>query len=96
MANGVINSKDLKYYINEFPKEFINNNYKEKYSDNLLIQAIKYDINDSSNNVILTVNTTGMDITQKENLSNAWIDLHKKDPELSLKLFKYNFFRGGI
>ena len=96
MANGVINSKDLKYYINEFPKEFINNNYKEKYSDNLLIQAIKYDINNSSNNVILTVNTTGMDITQKENLSNAWIDLHKKDPELSLKLFKYNFFRGGI
>lgn len=96
MANGVINSKDLKYYINEFPKEFISNNYKEKYSDNLLIQAIKYDINNSSNNVILTVNTTGMDITQKENLSNAWIDLHKKDPELSLKLFKYNFFRGGI
>jgi len=26
----------------------------------------------------------------------AWIDLHKKDPELSTKLFIYNLFRGGV
>lgn len=95
MEGGVVTSKELNSIITDFPKEFIEKKYKEKYADNILIQSIKYDTNESGR-VTLQVNTTGLDTTQKERLSNAWIDLHKVDPELSIKLFKYNFFKGGI
>ena len=95
MQSGVIDENDLNYYISEFPREFKNSNIKEKYKDNLLIQAIKYTV-DKNDRLVLSVDTTGLDTQAKEKLSAAWIDLHKKDPELSIKLFKYNFFKGGI
>lgn len=95
MKNGVVNSKELGSTITEFPKEFMEKEYKKKYTDNALIQAIKYGT-DKSGRATLQVNITGLDTQQKEKLSSAWIDLHKVDPELSIKLFKYNFFRGGI
>jgi hypothetical protein len=44
----------------------------------------------------LTINTTGMQETQKEALRMAWTDLHKENPKLSTQLFYYAFFRGGI
>ena len=37
-----------------------------------------------------------MKVQEKEMLSAAWVDLHKKNPKLSEQLFLYNFFRGGI
>ena len=37
-----------------------------------------------------------MDTQQKEELGNAWIDLHKTNPDLSQKLFAYSFFRAGV
>ena len=95
MRGGVINSKDLSYFITEFPKEFIKKEYKEKYSDNALIQAIKYSTS-KSGRVTLKVDTTGLDAQQKEKYSSAWTDLYKVDPDLAIKLFKYNFFKGGI
>lgn len=95
MQNGVIDEKDLNYYISDFPKEFKNENIKEKYKDNLLIQAIRFTI-DKNNRLVLSIDTTGLDTQAKEKLSAAWTDLHKVDPELSIKLFKYNFFKGGI
>lgn len=95
MKNGVVNFNDLSRTISEFPKEFMEKEYKKKYPNNALIQAIKYST-DKSGRATLQVNITGLDTQQKERLSSAWIDLHKADPELSTMLFKYNFFRGGI
>lgn len=95
MKNGVVNPQELGSTITEFPKEFMEKEYKKKYADNALIQAIKYGT-DKSGRATLQVDITGFDTQQKEKLSSAWIDLHKVDPELSTKLFNYNFFRGGI
>lgn len=95
MKNGVVNPQELGSTITEFPKEFREKEYKKKYADNALIQAIKYGT-DKSGRATLQVDITGLDTQQKEKLSSAWIDLHKVNPELSTKLFNYNFFRGGI
>lgn len=95
MKNGVVNPQELGSTITEFPKEFMEKEYKKKYADNALIQAIKYGT-DKSGRATLQVNITGLDTQQKEKLSSAWIDLHKVNPELSTKLFNYNFFREGI
>ena len=95
MKNGVVNPNELGYFITEFPKEFMEKEYKKKYADNALIQAIKYGT-DKSGRATLQVDITGLDTQQKEKYSSAWIDLHKVNPDLSIKLFNYNFFRGGI
>lgn len=95
MRSGVVDMSRLGDVITNFPVEFMKNEYKKKYPDNLLIQAIRYDTT-KNGRLILKVDTTGLDAQQKEKLSNAWIDLHKTDAELSKKLFEYNFFRGGI
>lgn len=95
VKNKVIDPSELKTYIEDFPREFMNANYKEKYADNALIKAIRY-VMEKSGRVSLIVDTTGLDTKQREKLSNAWIDLHKVNPELSMQLFRYNFFKGGI
>lgn len=95
VAGGVVDASRLESVIGEFPKNFIKEQYKQKYADNLLIQSIKYGT-DKGGRATLQVDITGLDTDQKERLGNAWTDLHKADPELSLKLFEYCFFRGGI
>lgn len=95
VAGNVVDSSRLEEVINNFPKEFIDGNYKERYRDNEFIQAIRFDT-DKSGRPTLKVDTTGLDTGQKERLSSGWIDLHRVNPELSLKLFEYCFFRGGI
>lgn len=95
VAGGVVDASRLESVIGEFPKNFIKEQYKQKYADNLLIQSIKYGT-DKGGRATLQVDITGLDTDQKERLGNAWTDLHKVDPELSLKLFEYCFFRGGI
>nr|DAP62187.1 MAG TPA: PolyVal ADP-Ribosyltransferase [Crassvirales sp.] len=95
VAGNVVKSNDLGKTISEFPKEFMEKNYKEQYKNNLLIQSIKYGT-DKGGRATLQVDITGLDILQKERLSSAWIDLHRVNPELSEKLFKYCFFRAGI
>lgn len=95
VAGNVVDSSRLEEVINNFPKEFIDGNYKERYRDNKFIQAIRFDT-DKSGRPTLKVDTTGLDTGQKERLSCGWIDLHRVNPELSLKLFEYCFFRGGI
>lgn len=96
VANGTIDTGKLKEYITQFPAEYLSQNYKEKYPDNALIQAIKPDYEKKSGRAILKVETTGLDTKQKEELSIAWVDLHNQNPELSEKLFIYNFFKGGV
>ena len=95
VAGNVVNSSDLGKVISEFPKEFMEKNYKKQYNDNLLIQSIKYGT-DKGGKATLQIDITGLDTQQKERLSSAWIDLHKVNPELSEQLFKYCFFRAGI
>lgn len=95
IVGNVVNSSDLGKVISEFPKEFMEKNYKKQYDDNLLIQSIKYGT-DKGGRATLQIDITGLDTQQKERLSSAWIDLHKINPELSEQLFKYCFFRAGI
>ena len=87
--------EQLKYMIEEFPKEFIRENYKEKYPNNLLIQSILYSINEEGR-ATLQVNTTGLDTIQKSKYADAWTELHKINPKLSTQLYMYNLYKGGI
>ena len=94
IQSGLIDSRELKDYINEFPK--VLDKVKDNYSDNALIQAIRMNVSKKTGRPYLMINITGMDEQRKEELRSAWIDLHKEDPELSQMLFNYSFFRAGI
>lgn len=96
VQSGLINPKHLKNYATQFPKWFMEQKFKEKYSDNALIQAIRMNVSKKTGRPYLMINITGMDEQRKEELRSAWIDLHKEDPELSQMLFNYSFFRAGI
>ena len=96
IQSGMIKPKQLKNYVDEFPKWFSEQNFKEKYEDNALIQAIRLNVSKKTGRPFLQINITGMDEQAKEELRNAWIDLHKADPKLSQMLFNYSFFRAGI
>lgn len=96
VQSGLINPKHLKSYATQFPKWFMEQKFKEKYSDNALIQAIRINVSKKTGRPYLMINITGMDEQRKEELRSAWIDLHKEDPELSQMLFNYSFFRAGI
>jgi hypothetical protein len=58
--SDVFNSEDLKYYIHDFPKDFISKNYKEKFANNRFIQLLKYNI-EKSERLSLGLELTGMD-----------------------------------
>lgn len=96
IQSGLVNPKHLKSYATQFPKWFMEQKFKEKYSDNALIQAIRMNVSKKTGRPYLMINITGMDEQRKEELRSAWIDLHKEDPELSQMLFNYSFFRAGI
>lgn len=96
IQSGLINPKHLKSYATQFPKWFMEQKFKEKYSGNALIQAIRMNVSKKTGRPYLMINITGMDEQRKEELRSAWIDLHKEDPELSQMLFNYSFFRAGI
>lgn len=96
VQSGLINPKHLESYATKFPKWFMEQKFKEKYSDNTLIQAIRMNVSKKTRRPYLMINITGMDEQRKEELRSAWIDLHKEDPELSQMLFNYSFFRAGI
>ncbi|MBQ9391932.1 MAG: hypothetical protein IJU02_07055 [Lachnospiraceae bacterium] len=95
VKNGVIDENRLETVINNFPRELIKQNIKEKYRDNYLIQSIKYDT-DKAGRPTINVDITGVDTTVRQKLESAWLDLHNVDPKLSYKLFEYCFFRAGI
>ena len=96
VQSGVVNPKHLKDYATRFPEWFIKQNFKEKYADNPLIQAIRMNVSKKTGRPYLIVNITGIDEQKKEIYRSAWTDLHKEDPELSQMLFNYSFFRAGI
>lgn len=96
VQSGVINPKNLKDYATAFPKWFIEQNFKDEFPNNELIQAIRMNVSKKTGHPYLTINITGMDEQRKEELRSAWIDLHKADPKLSKMLFDYSFFRAGI
>lgn len=96
VQSGVIDSKNLKDYATAFPKWFMEQNFKDEFPNNELIQAIRMNVSKKTGHSYLTINITGMDEQRKEELRSAWIDLHKADPKLSKMLFDYSFFRAGI
>jgi exodeoxyribonuclease-5 len=96
MASELIDSENLSYYINEFPKKFLKYQQDPKYKDNALIQAIKLNFSRKTKKPFLQIKITGMDAKQKEELSSAWVDLYKENQNLSNALFQYSFFRAGI
>lgn len=96
MASGLIDSKNLSYYINDFPKKFLEYQKDDKYSGNALIQTIKLNYSRQTNKPFLQIKITGMDAKEKEELSSAWVDLYKQDQKLATALFQYSFFRAGI
>ena len=96
IEGGLVNPGQLKRYIDNFPKWFSEQNFKEKYQDNLLIQNLKPLTSKKTGRTFLNVNITGEDETKKDAYRSAWIDLHKENPELSQMLFNYFFFRAGI
>jgi hypothetical protein len=96
IEGGLINPDQLKRYIDNFPKWFSEQKFKEKYQDNLLIQNLKPITSKKTGRTFLNVNITGEDEAKKDAYRSAWIDLHKENPELSQMLFNYFFFRAGI
>lgn len=96
VQSGVIDSKNLKDYATAFPKWFMEQNFKDEFPNNELIQAIRMIVSKKTGHPYLTINITGMDEQRKEELRSAWIDLHKADSKLSKMLFDYSFFRAGI
>jgi hypothetical protein len=96
LKSGFVDENKLRYYIEDFPKEFEREEIKKKYPNNALIQAINMNTSKKSGRTFLKINITGLDESAKEMYRNAWTDLHKSDPELSKKLFDYCFFRAGI
>ena len=95
VQSGMVDPQRLNYYVNKFPKEFMDKEFKKKYPDNELIQAIKFNVS-KAGKPYLTIKITGMDEQAKEGLRSAWIDLHRAEPELSQDLFNYSFFIAGI
>lgn len=93
---GLINPDQLKRYIENFPKWFVSQAFDKKYPDNVLIQNIRTTSSKKTDRTFLQINLTGEDETKKDEYRSAWIDLHKKNPELSQMLFNYFFFRAGI
>ena len=99
-ASGCVNTstEHTKYLIEEFPQQVIDSKIKERYPNNKFIQALKFD-NETipgGTRLVIKVETTGMDTTDKEVLSSGWADLHKDNPKLSKLLFEYCFVKGGI
>lgn len=89
----------IKYFIETFPSDFTRAKAKERYANNALIQAIQKTTEKLGKNgyrTVLTVDTSNLEKTKIEEYKAAWADLHKVNPKLSIMLFKYNFFRGGI
>ena len=87
----------LKYYLEQFPKDFLRGNAKEVFRGNALIDAIKVDI--QKGRTILKIDTTGLTTQDKEKLGDGWADLYRsgeRGQKLAEHLFYYNFWRTGI
>lgn len=101
VQNGVIRASDLKRYTTEFVTDYISGKYTtdEKVKNNPLIKAIQPKLISKKNEpsrYALSIDTTGMEQSEKDILSAGWAQLEKDDSQLSHMLFVYNFFRGGI
>ena len=87
----------LKYYLEQFPKDFLRGNAKEVFRGNPLIDAIKVDI--QKDRTVLKIDTTGLTTQDKEKLGDGWADLYRngeRGKKLAEHLFYYNFWRTGI
>lgn len=87
----------LKYYLEQFPADFMRGKAKELFKGNALIDAIRVDV--QKGRTVLKIDTTGLTTQEKERLSDGWADLYRsgeRGKKLAEHLFYYNFFRTGI
>lgn len=99
VSSGVINPKHTVYYVEKFPKFYMDTlRENPELKDNPLIAAIKLDVDRKTKKPVLKVETTGASITYKESLMGGWTELVRdpKTKDLAIHLFMYNFFRGGV
>lgn len=99
IQSGAIKQEEAKYLIEQLPIDFFKQNVKQWFPNNPFIQAITQGVintKDGKTRATLEINTNGLDSTQIEKLQIGWAQLQKDSPELSRKLFKYAFFKGGI
>ena len=101
VQSGAIKHTELHRYVTEFVSDYMKGKLTadEKVKNNPLIQAIQPKLiskKGEPDRYALSIDTTGMEQSEKDALSAGWTQLEKDDPELSHKLFAYNFFRGGI
>lgn len=96
VSSGLVDPKYTKYYIEQFPKEFMKIKDSGKYKDNAFVNAITLKSDSKAEHPYLYIGLTGMDNTKKEDLSSAWNDFYHENPKVALQLFAYNFFRAGI
>ena len=99
LKSGVINPNNLNYFVNTFPKEFIAGDYKTKYKGNAFIDAIKPDTRGNKSGeemLVLKIDTSGVDQSEVDSIKLGWAKFHKQEPEMSRKLFEYNFALAGI
>ena len=96
VQSGLIDADNLKRYIENFPKWFVEQKIQEKYPDNALIKDISMQVSKKTGRTFMNVDTVGKKESEKEIYRSAWTDLHKQDPKLSMMLMTYWFFRGGI
>ena len=98
ILNSGIKREGLKYYIDQFPADFVKYKVKERYAGNALIDAIRLESKD--NKLSLKVDIAGLQRETKDKLSDAWYELYRdygeKGKKLALHLFYYNFFKAGI
>lgn len=98
-ASGALKHKELKQFIEEFPRTFVKRKYKDMYKDNKLIQAVQFNTEGASELVTLNIDTTGQDESYKSPLRSAWADLYKSGEhgkKLAISLAKYFMYRGGV
>lgn len=99
IKGNVINPDNLNYFVTTFPKEFITSNFKDKYKGNPFIDAIKPNTRttkDGKEVLILNIDTSGMKTEQIDKIKLGWAQFHKSEPEMSRRLFEYNFAIAGI
>ena len=97
-SNSGIERQGLKYYIDQFPADFVKYKVKERYAGNALIDAIRLESKD--NKLSLKIDIAGLQKETKDQLTDAWYELYRdygeKGKALALHLFYYNFFKAGI
>jgi len=100
---NLFNPNDRSYYLNKFPKEFLEFSEKNStFADNYLVRRLLYQSSKSDKNTpierIVFNNTGSLNNEQKNDIQKAWLDLYEspESRDMAEKLFKYTYFTTGM